>query len=269
MSRRPARSATVRPCGGGAGETHVVGGIDERPARLRARTCDDLPGGVRHAGPPQQFEPGQRGQRGLGIWLGDDGVAGGQGCQPVAEPHGERVVPRRDDRHDPLRVVVNVDPREDREDARTALRAQQPRRVFAVIAGGQRDVEDLLHRIGSALARLDNDQVGEFHLMGQHKVVKLQKSSAPCARAERGPRRLQGAGCCERVLDIGGARLGDLREGTGVQRGEGRLRRARRGAHERGQAIDGRGGQQAGGGDVRGHASQRRCALSAPSSHGG
>ena len=108
--------------GGRAGEADVVGALDDRrcrPASRGRRRPATGPSGSRPRSSSSAAE--QRGEHGLGVRLGDDGVAGQQRGQAVAERHRERVVPRRDDADDALRDAVDLDPGQARDDAELAL----------------------------------------------------------------------------------------------------------------------------------------------------
>ncbi len=93
-----------------AGEADVVGPVDDRGAELAAGTRHDLPQVLRESGLVHQPGAEQCRQHGLGVGLGDHGVAGHQGREAVTQRHRERVVPGRDDADDALGHPVDLDP---------------------------------------------------------------------------------------------------------------------------------------------------------------
>ena len=161
--------------GGRAGEADVVGARDQLGPDLGAGTGDDLPEVGREAGLLEQLGREQRRQHGLGVGLGDDGVAGQQRREAVAQRHRERVVPGRDDADDALGDPVELDPGEHREDAADAAGVEVLVGRAPVVAGGERDVERLVEGVLAGLAGLPADQVDDLLLAVEHEVVEPQQ----------------------------------------------------------------------------------------------
>ena len=168
----------------------------------------------------------QRGQHGLRVRLGDDGVAGEQRGEAVAERHRERVVPGADDADDALGHPVDLDPGQAGYDAELALRVEVLVRGAAVVAGGQRDVQRLVERVLPGLAGLPHDQVDDLVLAVEHQVVQPQQALRALVDADLAPRLLRLAGLAERLGHVDRRALRDVGERSTVER---RLDRRRSG----------------------------------------
>ena len=160
----------------------------------------------------------QRGQHGLGVGLGDDGVAGQQRGQPVAERHRERVVPRRDDPDDALGHPVDLDPGQPGDDAELALGVEVLVGGAGVVARGERDVHGLVEGVLAGLAGLPHDQVDDLVLAVEHEVVQAQQDPGPLVERGARPGRLGALGPGERLGDVVVGRLRDVRERLAVER---------------------------------------------------
>ena len=212
MSRSAHWRRDGAPGRGRAGEADVVGLGDDRAADLGAGTGDDLPQLGREAGLVEQLGGQQRGQHGLGVGLGDDGVAGEQGREAVAERHRERVVPGRDDADDALRHAVDLGAGEHREHAADAPGVEVLVGRAGVVARGQREVGDLEVGVLAGLARLPHDEVDELVLPVEQEVVQAQERGGALVDRRRGPRGLGVAGARERLGHVGRSRLRDVGE---------------------------------------------------------
>ena len=204
----------------------------------------------------------QRGQHGLGVGLGDDGVAGEERREAVAQRHRERVVPRRDDADDALGMRCELDPGERRDDAADAPGVEVLVRRTGVVARGQRDVQRLVEGVLAGLA--DSQQIRSMIscLAVEDQVVQAQQRGR--ARVDRGarPLLLGPAGPAERLVDVGLGRLRDVGQWLVVDRRadlDGRARRSPRGAGSGSRRTHGR-GRTTRWGRARGRADPRRRA---------
>ena len=118
-----------------AGEADEVAAVDDRAAHHRALAEDDLPEVGGQAGLDGERPHPQRGQRGLGVRLVHDAVAGDEGRDRVADREDERVVPRRDDADDALRVPDLVRRRQRRDQSRVPDGCEVAPRAAARSAG--------------------------------------------------------------------------------------------------------------------------------------
>lgn len=109
---------------GGAGEGDVVGVPDHLGADDGSVAEDDLEDLGGQSGLDQQVTGPQGGEGGLGVGLHDDGVAGDEGGQRVADGEFEGVVPGGDLADDPARLAQLGDLGEGGDGARVALGAQ-------------------------------------------------------------------------------------------------------------------------------------------------
>ena len=94
------------------------------------------------------------------------------------------------------RVVVLVGGRQQRQRAAAALGGEVALGRIGVVAGDDRDVEDLLEGVTARLAGLDLDQVEDLVLAREHEVVE----------AAAGPRARRRSSCAPRPPARGGAR---------------------------------------------------------------
>ncbi len=223
---------------GGAGEADVVGALDDRAAELATRTGDDVPEVLGEAGLLEQLRAEQRGQHGLGVRLGDHGVAGQQRRDAVAQGQRERVVPGRDDADDALGHVVDLDPGQDRDRAQLALGVEVAVGRTCVVAGREGDVHRLVVGVLAGLAGLPADEVHDLVLAVHHDVVQPQQDLRTVLQRGLCPRPLGPPCSGDRVLDVGGARLGDHRQRLAGERGVRRHLVARCRHHPAGQRAD-------------------------------
>ncbi len=209
-----------------------------------ARAGDDLDEVLRQPRLLEQCEAPQRGERRLAVGLDDHRVAGRERGRRVADAQRQRVVPRRDDPHHAERVAVLVGGGQHRERAAAALRLEVPGGGVRVVAGHDRDVEDLLERVLARLARLELDQVEDLVLAREHQVVEAQQDALALREAGLRPGGLRRASAWERGGHVLGRAARDAAE-----RGAGerlldleRLARAPRCCTRRGERLEVRGG---------------------------
>ena len=197
-SRRAARSATTRPV--------AVDPVKQRWSQLSTSAVpttvpsrDDLPEVVRQARLREQLCAAQSGERGLLVGLEHHGVACGEGGDAVAHGQHERVVPRGDHAHHTLGRLGHLDAGEEREGPERAAGREQPCRAPGVVAGGERDVRDLIVGLLAGLAGLPLDQVHQVRGAREGQVVQPQQISCRAAAGASGPGRL----CPPAALDRG------------------------------------------------------------------
>ena len=177
----------------------------------------------------------QRGEHGLGVGLGDHGVAGQQRREAVAQRHRERVVPRRDDPDDALGDAVDLDAGEagdrrraalgcrgararcGRSSARSARRAAAPRRRACGPC-----------RTPSTIRSMISSWRSSTRSCSRSSTAARSSSEVPPTRPEPG-------GPVERLGHVGLARLRDVASGWPVSGERHRDRLAGRGGHAPGQ----------------------------------
>lgn len=167
----------------------------------------------------EQVTAPQGGQRGLGVGLHHDGVAGDEGRQGVADGEFEGVVPRHDLADDPARLAQLGDLRQDGDGAGVPLGPQVRGGLAAVVPGGQRDRLHLLMGVQPGLAGLHLDEVEHLGLAGQHQVVEAQQHGGAAGDRGGGPRLLRGTGPLEGVRDVLGGRLRQVGQLLAGERG--------------------------------------------------
>ena len=215
----------------------------------------------------QQVAGPQRGQRGLGVGLHHDRVAGDEGGQRVADGEFERVVPGGDLADDPARLAQFGDLGQGRHGAGVPLGPQVAGGLAPVVPGGDGDGLHLLVGVQPGLAGLQLDEVEDLGLALQHQVVEAEQHGGPLAGPGSAPRRLGGAGALEGGRDVLGGGLGQVGQllpgergvvggAAGADDATGQLGDQLGGDHVGGGARACRGGgDRVGAGDVPGPAS--------------
>ena len=128
------------------------------------------------------------------VGFGQHRVARHESGQRVADPEGERIVPRRDDTDEPLGVQVFPHLGEHQLHALPTLGPQVFLGGVRVVARRQGDVDDFLERVPSRFSVLQLDQVEHLVLMCQHQVVQAQQHVCPFGYRPGRPLRLHFAG---------------------------------------------------------------------------
>ena len=191
---------------GRAGEHHEVDLVDQRLRGVGAADHDL----DRVLGQPALAEAvgeQQRGERRHLRRLEDDGVAGRQGGDRVAEVVGQRVVPRADHAHDPDRPVADEELAAEHERVRGAdlLVGQVLGRALGPEPERARAVRDLGHaRVLVRLAALVDDRLDHPVGVVDQPLLHPPQHAGAAVEAERLPRRLGGAGARHQPRDLVG-----------------------------------------------------------------
>jgi hypothetical protein len=162
-----------------AGEADEVGGVDDGAAHHSAVPGHDPPQVGGQTRPRHQLPSPQQGQRGLGIRLGDDGVAGQQRGKYVPDTEVEGIVPRGDDTDQPLGHPHLPDLRQAGHHAPHLTRGQVLAGSAGVVPGDRGDLSHLLPGMEPRLAGLPLDQVEDLVLPSQQQVVEGEHDLAP------------------------------------------------------------------------------------------
>ena len=123
----------------------------------------------------QQRSDPQCGERGLGVGLDEDSVAGHQRGQRVGNAHRQRVVPGGDDAHDAAGLEMLDGAGNQRECAEPPLALQVTMGGPGVVTAHDRGVGDLFECVPPRLAAFQLDQVQGLRLAAQHQVVQPQE----------------------------------------------------------------------------------------------
>ncbi len=247
-------------CGGGPGEHDVVGGLDDRRAHRGAGPGDDLHQALGKTGLFEELVGAQRGERGLGVGLDHDAVAGDEGGEGVRDGEDERVVPGRDDADDALGDVVLLRGHQAGGGGHAAGGLEGARGEAGVVPGRHGLVHDLLERPDPGLAVLGLDEVEELVLVVEHEVVVAEQDGGALLDGQLRPAALHAPALGDGGLDVLAGADGHLADHLASERGGDRLGLPARGAGDaggepiglgpagpqRGAAAGGRGG----GGDV-------------------
>lgn len=156
----PALLGQCRAGGTGSGEHQVVAVVDDRRAHHRAGAGHDGEQLRRQSGLVQQLGVGQCAERREAVRLDHDGVSSEQRRDGVGDGQRHRVVPRRDDADDTLRVVVHHRLDDAGQQGLHPLWGQQVRGFLRVVARVGDHVEDILLGGGPGLAGLG---LGDVH----------------------------------------------------------------------------------------------------------
>ena len=150
---------------GDGADTAILEPRPHHDRRLAGDHVEDTPG---QAGAFRQLRQRQRGERGLGRRVGDDGAAGGERCAGLAGKHRRGDVPRRDQSGDThwLAPQLHLGVSKVRGHA-LDVRALGLLGVEFKEAGG---VVDLAARLGERLALLESHDAGQILAVLQHQL---------------------------------------------------------------------------------------------------
>ena len=204
---------------GRAGEHHVVGDVEQRRADRGATAEHDLPEVLGNAGADREVSCEECRQRCLVVGLLHHRVTGQQRRDGVAGGKAQRIVPRRDDGDDALRMTDLANGRETRYDTRARSWSEQARSTAGVVATGDGDVRHLEVGVATGLAVLELDEVHQCFLVVEHQVVHAEEDLRALTHRTGRPHPLGlqcPVACCE---NIGWLALWKRRHSIAVERG--------------------------------------------------
>ena len=186
----------------GAGEHHVVDSVDDEGAGHGAFTRHDghEPVGQTCKEHLLQHPRGDEGR--LRIGLQQHAVAREQRGNRVTCRKRERVVPGRDDAHEPDRLAQFLDTDEHGQCAAHPPTAQQLRGSARVVLGHDSDIEHFLESVGARLTHFPLQQVECLIALGDDQIMETPHDPHSIAHRPLGPFTLHGARPPRRTLHV-------------------------------------------------------------------